>query len=277
MPGRRRLVRTTVAIGALAALAGSSRGELLSSPESVRDRPLRLTFEILPADRERPLPDELRSIEGGRFAMDETMVNGVRYVRASVVFPLSGGDRLERIVLFADEGGKLRMLGVHALRRHLETPEGETLVFQSGQPNPLNGRSTSVPADTYTYLGLAAALRGTVGEPRPFGIHLILMADAGGARAARITPEGDEELSLFGTKVATRRFRVALGEHREGEAHYWFGASPPYPWLQYRGPADFLPTASDRAPEVILRATSSSEQTQRLFGGIPPAGFDPAS
>jgi hypothetical protein len=277
MPGRQRLVRTTVAIGALAALAGSSHGELLSSPEPAHDRPLRLTFEILPADRDRPLPDEFRSIEGGRFSMDETIVNGARYVRASVVFPLSGGDRLERIVLFADEGGKLRMLGVHALRRHLETPEGETLVFQSGVPNPLNGRSRRVPVDTYTYLGLAAALRGTVGEPRPFGIHLVLMTDAGEPRAARVTPDGDEELSLFGTKVATRRFRVAVGGDRGGEARYWFGAAPPHPWLQYRGPADFLPTASDRAPEVILRATSSSEQTHRLFGANPPAVISPAS
>lgn len=224
-----------------------------------------MTFEILPSAPDRPLPDELRQIEGARLVVNETMVGGVRYVKTSAVFPLPNGDRLERIFLFADESGRLRMLGLHAVRRERETPKGETVVFQQsgGSPNPLTGRVTDVPADTYTYLALSTALRGLAKEPKPSTVHLWRGEE--GAGPAEIVLEGQETLAVFGAKVPSLRFRVNP-RGGGGEALYWFREVAPHSFLQYRGPADFLPVPKAGAPEVLLRATSSSEQTQEVFG-----------
>ena len=44
-----------------------------------------------------------------------------------------------------------------------------------------------------------------------------------------------------------------------------FTEAQPYTLLQYRGPGDFLAPAGEAAPEVLLRATASSEQVRKIF------------
>jgi hypothetical protein len=50
------------------------------------------------------------------------------------------------------------------------------------------------------------------------------------------------------------------------EATYWYAASAPHSFLQYVGPADFV-TAEAQVPRILMRATSSSDQRRKFFGG----------
>ena len=61
------------------------------------------------------------------------------------------------------------------------------------------------------------------------------------------------------------RERFPRGQ-RAAEATYWYGESAPHAFLQYEGPADFL-TAEASTPRVLMRATSSSDQRRKFFGG----------
>ncbi|MGH7857733.1 MAG: hypothetical protein ACREQY_10425 [Candidatus Binatia bacterium] len=225
----------------------------------------RLTLEILPADPTKKLSEEVRAVEGGRLVVEETSVGPDRYRKSVLVLPLPSGDTRERVIFFAEEDERLRMLGFHRIRRHNEMPAGETIVFNPGPTNPLKGLPNQVPTDTYTYLSLFSALGGLATGKDPLRAHI--WTAGAGAVAVEIVPDGVEELSVLGTRVKSRRLRVRAAEARGAEALYWLAHEPPHSFLQYRGPGDFLTDAPGEAEPVLLRATSSSEQVNRLFGG----------
>lgn len=244
--------------------AGEASAELFPLPGLPPERRVRLTFEIVPADSGTRLGDELREIEGGRLLFEEAEARGGRYRKTTIILPLPSGDTRERVVFFAEEEERVRMLGFHRIHRHHESPSGETLVFDSGTANPLTGRLSPVPADTYSYLGLFTALGGIAARPAPAKAHLWV-----GERevvAVDIVPDGAEELQLLGTKVKARRLRVAPRTGNASPAVYWFAETAPHSFLQYRGPGDFLTENGSGTPPILLRATSSSEQVKQLFG-----------
>jgi len=255
----------------LASLAGSLilvchtvpiAAELLPLSPLPPERSLWVNLEILPADRTQPLPETLRQIESGRLQAEEATVNGRNYRKTSLVLPLANGDRREVVLLLAEENGRMRMLGFHRIHRHLESPRGTTTVFQSGAANPLSGEPAQVPADTYTYLALCTALSGFDGDRPPLPVHLWFHDSA---VAANIVFDGKEELAVLGTHVAALRVRVEPTDGKLGEAIYWLAQAPPHALLQYRGPGDFLTGKADGAPDVLLRATASSEQVRTIF------------
>lgn len=226
------------------------------------ERSLWINLEILPAERSKPLPESLRQIEAVRLRVEEATVNGQSYRKTSIVLPLANGDRREMILLLAEEGDRMRMLGFHRILRHLETPEGTTIVFQSGAPNPLNGEPAQVPADTYSYLALCTALSSFRSEHPPLPAHL-WSGDA--AVAIDIVPDGKDTLDVLGTRTEALRVRIKPREGNSGEALYWFAEKPPHALLQYRGPGDFLTARGEPVSTVLLRATASSEQVRSIF------------
>jgi hypothetical protein len=225
------------------------------------ERPLWVNFEILPAEPGKPLPAALRQIESGRLQAEDAVVDGHSYRKTSVVLPLTDGDRREVILLLAEEGGRARMLGFHRIHRHLEAPEGTTIVFESGVPNPLTGVPARVPADTYTYLALCTALASFGPERPPLPAHLWF---GNSAVPIDVTFDGKETLDVLGTRVAALRV-VVRPRAAAGQATYWFTETSPHIFVQYRGPGDFLAGKDDPATDVVLRATASSEQIRTLF------------
>lgn len=222
-----------------------------------------VNFEILSTDRGRPLPEVLRDIESGRLQADEATVNGTRYRRTSLALPLVNGDRREVVLLLAEEQGRMRMLGFHRIHRHFEAPQGHTIVFQSGPPNPLTGDPVQVPADTYTYLALSTALSGFSADRAPLLVHLWVRD--GEITAADIAFDGKEKLEVLGTQIPALRIRVRAKSATGNEAFYWFAEAEPHTLLQYRGPGGFLLEKGDSSPVVLLRATASSEQVRKIF------------
>jgi len=255
-----------VCAAALAAWSGGifprpAAADLLPSAPLPPERSLWVNFEILPADPGKPLPEALRQIESGRLQAEDAVVDGHSYRKASVVLPLAGGDRREVILLLAEEGGQLRMLGFHRIHRHLEAPEGTTIVFESGVPNPLTGVPARVPADTYTYLALCTALASFGPERASLPAHLWF---ANAAVPIDVTFDGKETIDALGTRVAALRIAVRPRD-AAAQATYWFTESSPHIFVQYRGPGDFLAGKDDPATDVVLRATASSEQVRTLF------------
>lgn len=222
-----------------------------------------MTFEIIPARPRERLPADLRDIEGGRLTIEGILINGQRYQKASIVLPLPGGDTQERVLFFAEEADGIRLLGFHNLRRHLESPQGETVVFDSGRANPLGGRILRVSPDTYTLLALCVALAGASGTGAPLQANLWLNEQE--TVPVRITVEEREDLAVLGTRIAGRRIRVEPTSGGSWIALYWFADSPPHGFLQYRGPAAALSGSDRDAPPLVLRATSSSEQVRKAF------------
>jgi hypothetical protein len=216
---------------------------------------------VLAADPAKPLPQGLRDVESGRLQAEEAVVNGQSYRKTSMIVPLSNGDRREVILLLAEESGHLRMLGFHRIHRHQETPQGTTIVFQSGAPNPLAGESASVPADTYTYLALCTALSSFAANRAPLPFHLW---ERDAAVAVDVTFDGKETIEVLGTRAAALRIHV---RPKSGGplATYWFTEAAPNTLLQYRGPGDFLAAQGEPPPDVLLRATASSEQVRSIF------------
>jgi len=235
--------------------------DLLPSAPLPPERSLWVSFEILSAEPGKPLPEALRQIESGRLQAEDAVVDGHSYRKTSVVLALAGGDRREVILLLAEEGGRMRMLGFHRIHRHLEAPEGTTIVFESGVPNPLTGVPAQVPADTYTYLALCTALASFGPERPPVPAHLWF---ANSTVPIDVTFDGKETLDVLGTRVATLRVAVRP-RAAAGQATYWFTETLPHTFVQYRGPGDFLAGKDDPAPDVVLRATASSEQIRTLF------------
>jgi hypothetical protein len=230
----------------------------------IPDGGLSMTFEIVAPEPGAELPAEVRDLEGGRLAIETKLAAGERYRKMTLVLPIPGGDTRERVVYFVEEGGRLRMLGYHRIRRHHDSPIGETLVFQSGGPNPLTGTALEVAADTYSRLSLCGALAGAVEHDDAPAARLRLRVGGGEAVPAEVVNEGRESLSLLGTRVSARRLRVRPENAAPGL--YWFAEAPPHGFLQYRGPAEFLTEKEDGSPSVLLRATSSSEQVKKVFG-----------
>ena len=226
-----------------------------------------MTFEILPADPAKPLPESLHTFEGGRLTLEEAWARGERYRRATFVFPLPSGDTRERVVFFAEDGTRLRMIGFHRILRHYGMPEGETIVFNPAPELPLQGRGLTVPDDTYTLLGLFTALAGVAGAGTETSVHVWL--DGPAPVAVEIRPDGSETLEVFGAKIESRRLRLSPREGEGPQAEYWLAAEAPHHFLQYRGPADFLSPDGD-APRVLIRATSSSEQVKEVFEELSP-------
>jgi hypothetical protein len=225
-----------------------------------------MTFEILPVDAKQPLPEDVRSIEGARLQVDEFDAEGKHYLKMTMGLPLPSGDRRERVVFFLDDGGKLRMLGFHSIRRKVAGLEGETLVFDTGLPNPLHkdqSHSVRVPADSYSTLALFLALRGLASAPKPVEVSLWL----GEARTEKvqIVAGGTEELAILGTKIPSLKFEARRAGANAVAATYWYGSAAPHSFLQYSGPADFV-TADSEVPRILMRATSSSEQLRKFFG-----------
>ncbi len=235
---------------------------MLPVPPLPPELPLRLTFEISPAGSTERLPEELREIEGGRLVVEGTVANGQRYQKATVVLSLSGGDSRERVLFFAEDARGIRMLGFHRLYRHLEAPQGETVVFDSGKTNPLGGRMISVPADTYSLLGLCAVLGGVLNGREPLRANLWLNERE--TLPVEIASEAQEELATLGTRVASSRIRVKPLSGASWVALYWFTESAPHTFLQYRGPGEILLDSGGQI-SLLLRTTSSSEQVQKLF------------
>ena len=251
----------------LVLLAGHAGAELVPATPFPKGAPLRMTFEILPADPARPLPESLHTFEGGRLTLEEAWARGERYRRATFVFPLPSGDTRERVVFFAEDGGRLRMIGFHRILRHYGMPEGETIVFNPAPELPLQGRGVEVPADTYTLLGLFTALGGVAAAGTEMSVHVWL--DGPGPVAVGIRPDGNESLEVLGSKLESRRLRLSPRQGQGPEATYWIAADEPHHFLQYHGPADFLSAGGD-APRVVIRATSSSEQVKRAFEDLAP-------
>ena len=236
--------------------------ELLPLSPLPPERSLWVNFEILPAGGAQALPESLREIESGRLQTEEATVNGQNYRKTSMTLPLANGDRRETILLLAEEGGRMRMLGFHRIHRHLETPEETTVVFQSGGSNPLTGEPAQVPADTYTYLALCTALSSFTADHPPVPIHVWLR---NAAVPVEVAFDGKETLEVLGTRVPALRLRVRPKSGTAGDATYWFAEALPHAVLQYRGPGDFMAPPGDAAPGVLLRATASSEQVRRIF------------
>src|SRR5262249_9498193 len=133
---------------------------------------------------------------------------------------------------------------------------------QSGTPNPLTGDPAEVPADTYTYLALCTALASFDGERPPLAAHLW---SKGAAVPVDITFDGKEKIDALGGKGSALRVRLGPKPGAGGEATYWFTESEPHTVLQYRGPGDFLTAQNEPAPNVLLRATASSEQVRSML------------
>jgi hypothetical protein len=235
--------------------------DLLPTAPIPPERPLWVSFEILPAEPSRPLPEFLRQIESGRLQAEDAVVDGRSYRKTSVILPLANGDRREVILLLAEEGGRMRMLGFHRIHRHQEAPEGTTVVFQSGVPNPLTGVAEQVPADTYTYLALCTALASFGPDRPPLPAHLW---SGNSAVPIDVTFDGKEMLDALGTRLSALRV-VVRPRGAAGQATYWFTETAPHTFVQYRGPGDFLAGKDDPATDVVLRATASSEQIRTLF------------
>ena len=235
--------------------------DLLPSAPLPPERSLWVNFEILPAEPGKPLPEALRQIESGRLQAEDAVVDVRSYRKTSVILPLAYGDRREVILLLAEEGGRMRMLGFHRIQRHQEAPVGTTVVFQSGVPNPLTGVPAQVPADTYTYLALCTALASFGPDRPPLPAHLWL---GDSAVPIEVTFDGKEVLEVLGTKVSALRVGVRPRDGA-GQATYWFTETAPHTFVQYRGPGDFLAGKDDAAANVVLRATASSEQIRTLF------------
>jgi hypothetical protein len=154
------------------------------------------------------------------------------------------------------------MIGFHNILRRSGSPTGETIVFNPAPENPMKGRAVNVPSDTYTYLALCTTIGGAVGEKAPRSAHL--WVEGGDPLAVEIVAEGREELAVLGSRVRSVRLKVKGRDAKLPEATYWVAEAPPHSFLQYRGPADFL-VASGTVPTVVLRATSSSDQFDRMF------------
>jgi hypothetical protein len=246
----------------LACGAGRVEAELLPISPLPPERSLWINLEILPANRGEVLPEDLRRIEGGRLQAEEAVVNGRTYRKTSLVLPLANGDRREVVLLLAAEDGHVRMLGFHRIHRHEEKPVGTTTVFQSGAPNPLTGEAVQVPADTYTYLALCTALSSFGAGRSPLSLHLWL---GDGTVATEVAFDGEEEIAALGTHVRALRLRVEPAGGKSRQALYWIAEASPHLLLQYRGPGDFLTGKSETAPQVLLRATASSEQVRTIF------------
>ena len=244
----------------------ASGAELLPRAAHPGENGLRITFEILPAESGTALPEELRTVEGGRLTVEDAWARGERYRRTTFVFPFPEGETRELVFYFAEDDERLRLIGFHKIRRRGGMPEGETIVFNPGPELPLQGRGVTVPPDTYTWLALFTALGGVVTTAEPITAHL--WREEGGAVAVRIRPDGAEDLELFGTRVPSRRIAVETGKSPAGGT-YWLSAAPPHHFLQYRGPADLVAAASD-SPPVLVRATSSSEQVRQVFEDLEP-------
>ena len=226
-----------------------------------------MTFELLAADPQVTLPDDVREVEGARMQVDEFTAEGKRYLKMTTGFPLPSGDRRERVVFFLDDGGKLRMLGFHAIRRKVTGLEGETLVFDTGVANPMQNpqsRVLHVPADSYSYLALALALRGLAAAPKSTEVSLWHGEEK--TEKIQISSDGTEELALLGTKIPAVKLRARPVAQASGGGTYWYASAAPHAFLQYEGPGDFV-TAEANAPRILMRATSSSEQKAKFFGG----------
>lgn len=192
--------------------------------------------------------------------MEQAFARGRRYRRLAIVFPSPNGDTRERVAYFAEEADRARMIGFHRIYRESGAARGETIVFDPGPDTPLQGRTVSTPADTYTYLALSGVLGAPVpaGEPR----HIHVWLESGATVPAEIRLEGRELLELLGTRVESLRW--VLDPDRAPRALYWISADPPHFLLQYLGPVEILGSAAP-PPTLLLRATSSSEQVRRLF------------
>ncbi len=242
--------------------ASAAFADLLPLPPLPSERSLWVNFEILPADRSQALPPSLKQIESGRLQAEEATIEGKVYRKTSIVLPLANGDRRELILLLAEENGRVRMLGFHRVLRHKDAPEGKTTVFQSGDPNPLNGDVVQVPRDTYSFLALFTALSSFGPQAPPAPLH-VWFDDA--PVAADLVVDGAEKLDVLGAETSALRIRLKAHEGKGPEATYWFGEQPPHALLQYRGPGDFLTAQGETVPNVMLRATASSEQVRALL------------
>lgn len=256
-----------VLAAAIALGAAPAAADLLPDAESAFAEPLKLTFEILPEKPGTRLPEDIRKIEGARLQIEEFDASGGDYLRMTLILPLPDGDRRERVVFFGQENGRLRMLGFHSVLRRPTGPEGQTVVFASGGANPLQGRTLTVPADSYSRLGLFAALRGLAASRKASRVTLWSGDDH--VLPAEVSPEGTDTLFLFGSDVATVKLKLTTGERTAADSFYWLDAEAPYGVLQYEGPADFM-TAEAAATRVVLRATSSSDQSRRLLKRLVP-------
>lgn len=264
LPSRRRpRWRELAGASALIALAcAPAAADLLPVPPLPPERSLWVNFEILPADRAAALPPSVRDIESGRLQAEEATIEGKIYRKTSIVLPLANGDRRELILLLAEEDGRVRMLGFHRVLRHDDSPQGKTTVFQSGAPNPLNGDSVQVPADTYSYLALCTALSSFDAKTPPVPLH-VWFRDA--ALPVEPAVEGIEKIDVLGAQTPALRIRLKPRDGKGPEAVYWFGEQLPHALLQYRGPGDFLTASGEAAPNVVLRATASSEQVRSIL------------
>lgn len=260
---RRRRWRGLAGTSALLVLAtGPAVADLLPLPPLPPERSLWVNFEILPADHAAALPPSLRDIESGRLQTEEATIEGRVYRKTSMVLPLANGDRRELILLLAEESGRVRMLGFHRVLRHHDTPQGKTTVFQSGAANPLNGDPVQVPADTYSYLALCTALSSFDGATPPVPLH-VWFRD--GALPVESAVEGTETIDVLGARTPAIRIRLKPRDGKGPQAVYWFAEQLPHALLQYRGPGDFLTASGEAAPNVVLRATASSEQVRSIL------------
>jgi hypothetical protein len=242
--------------------ARSAAADLLPVPPLPPERSLWVNLEILPGDGTTALPKSLRDIESGRLQAEEATIEGKVYRKTSIILPLANGDRRELILLLAEEDGHVRMLGFHRVLRHRDAPEGQTTVFQSGSPNPLSGDAVQVPADTYSYLALCTALSSFAAKMPPIPLHVWFQNSP---LPVDLVFDGQEKLDVLGAATQSLRLRIKPHGGKGPEAVYWFGDQPPHVLLQYRGPGDFLTAAGESAPNVVLRATASSEQVRSIF------------
>lgn len=259
-PLARRLARGAAVClsGALLGAAGASAAWIPRSPLPA-EQPVWVDFEVLPTDERRRLPEALRTIEGVKWSSSDSVVGERTFRKASATVTVAGGGRREVIALLQAETDGLRMLGFNRVEREGTASRHDTLVFDSGSPNPLSGKRVSVPDDTYTWLSLTAGLADPSLDGAPWRAHLW---SGGKARPVEIRLEGREALSVLGTEKMARRIVARIAGAKDA-AEYWLGDEPPHLLLQYRGPADFLIEA---APVVMLRATASSEQVRDLYG-----------
>ncbi len=258
----KELLFSALAIAAVGlTVPASSQADLLPVSPLPPDRSLWVNFEILPAEPAKPLPEIMKTVEGARLKTEEAVVSGQTYRKTSVTVPLPNGDRREMILLLAVESDRMRMLGFHHIVQHQDSSLGRTTVFQSGDPNPLTGDPTEVPADTYTYLALCTALSSIDGARPPLAVHLWWN---GTAVPVEIVFDGKETLDALGEKLPALRLRLTP-KSGGAAAIFWFAEVAPHALLQYRGPGDFLIGRGDPVPTVMLRATASSEQVRRIL------------
>jgi hypothetical protein len=161
-------------------------------------------FEVLPPDETRRLPQALRSIEGVKWSSSDSVVGERTFRKASATVTVSGGGRREVIALLQAETAGLRMLGFNRVEHEGTASRHDTLVFDSGSPNPLSGKRVAVPADTYTWLSLTAGIADPSLDGTPWQAHLW---SGGRARPVEIRLEGRELVGLSEAELGKLRGR----------------------------------------------------------------------